>query len=483
MRWSLLSIARLAKPALVVFTLTLNHWAIASARAEQAQIPAPSPGAAARARCAELTRQGPRAAALAACDEAARASGEARDHAAIVPVLLAGPEGPTSLELWRAWLHAESALRIEPQGVLGELAAFEVARRWGDPSLIDTRARRLAPFAPAHEEVRRALGTLRDDRAWLKVVGWILLLVLLIGTAGHAVRTIWRRRAANAATAATAANAAGLLLLVSLLYSGSASAAPPTAASFPVNDDRPADSVPDTAAQLAHPMAFATFLQELIAKAEVATAQTDHASAVRYYLALAKATPTRATAFSRLCESLEAAGRPEDAAKACRAATGLEGSVAADYLRLGRILLAGQDPLPAERVSELEGLITHLRGQSGVSVFGEHLACELATRQRDLAGLERCVGALEARAPGDPKTVTFSFALAIERRDRRAADEALARAEKAGVAADGLARMKAVTAELHGHTGLLAAGAAPIAIAFGVLLLGWAAIRSRRRVT
>ena len=262
-------------------------------------------------------------------------------------------------------------------------------------------------------------------------------------------------------------------LLTSLLLS--------TAAPFPIDDVEPESSVPTPAARDANPIEFAHHLQELIERASLASAAGDHQRAARYYSALAKAVPDRATAFGKLCASLEAAGRIEEARAACSRALGLTGVTVEDFTRFVRLTLATPGKLSDAEVADVAGALQHLESQPGANAVSHHLSCELAVRVHDDKRLAACSSALKALAPGDPKTLYFQWTLAIRRGDQWQAERILEEARAAGLAAPALARMNEATAALSSTNSWgrpLLAGLAAAALAG----LAWAmALRARRR--
>ena len=193
---------------------------------------------------------------------------------------------------------------------------------------------------------------------------------------------------------------------------------------------------------------FGYLLQDLLAKAEAATKKGDHLAAARYYTAIAKGVPSRSYAFAKLCESLQAAGDRGRAVGACRSALYREGATVADYLRFVNLALAKDGPLTPDERKELEGVAKHLAGESGGAPIAERMRCEIALRVHDVPALESCTAALGKLAPNDSITISFQWALALEKRDRASAERLIERARAAGMAADGLAKMESATGSL-----------------------------------
>lgn len=218
-------------------------------------------------------------------------------------------------------------------------------------------------------------------------------------------------------------------------------------ARFKLNDADPESSVPPLEARDASPLEFGYYLQEILDKAAAATKAGDSVKTVRYYRALAKAVPERALGFSRLCQSLEATGEREAAIVACHSALGLPGVVIDDYVRYVHLILAAPGILAPRDLEEIKAVTTHLKSQPEAKIVGYHLQCELGTRVADVATLEECTAALTAAAPCDPKTISFQWALALQKGDGAEARNIIRRAAEAGMTAEAVQLMKDRTAE------------------------------------
>ena len=92
----------------------------------------------------------------------------------------------------------------------------------------------------------------------------------------------------------------------------------PLSTQFHINHADPASTVPTEAEKNAKPLEFGYYLQDLIAFAMAAEKAGDHLGAARYYRAFARAVPDESIAFQKLCESLQKAGRRDEAMAACR---------------------------------------------------------------------------------------------------------------------------------------------------------------------
>lgn len=249
---------------------------------------------------------------------------------------------------------------------------------------------------------------------------------------------------------------------------------------FRVNDADPESSIPPPELQNASPMEFGYFLQDLLDRASAADKRQDLPAAIRYYRAIVKAVPDRAVGYARLCRLLEATGEREQALTACRTALGLPGAVVDDHVRFVHLILAAPGDLPAKDVDDVKAVVAHLMEAPETKIAGLHLQCELGTRIADAATLETCTTALAALAPRDPKTLSFQWALALQKGDEAAARAVIVRADEV-MAPDAIKVMRERTAAVFPHwTRRLIDWRflVPLAIALGA---GWASVAAIRR--
>ena len=430
------------------------------ATANAAEALAFEPQAGQRRQCRDLRAAGDRQQALAACRALVGRGASAEDFRLAVAALVDMRQVPTPDELLEASTLAGAAIRVAPEQPWGYAARCDIARRWQDPELIADCLAELQRVAPGHPETARAVALARaGSRAGL-LAGWLLLIAAVTITG---IRRYRRWRAARASGRPTVARAVAVgLMAAAWLVPVPVEAAPKAPAAQlpapvaespipglpPIDDANPAASVPTAKERDAEPLKFGYFLQELIDRAQRASMRGDHQAAARYYVALAKAVPDRATAFGKLCESLEAAGMRERARTACSEALAREGVRVEDFIRFVRLTLTKPGALTDAEVKEADAAVEHLTAQPGAELGGHHLACELATRLAGTDRLERCTAALVAAAPTDPKTVYFQWALAIRREDRAQARALVDRARAAGMAEAGVTKMSQATDEL-----------------------------------
>ena len=254
----------------------------------------------------------------------------------------------------------------------------------------------------------------------------------------------------------------------------------PLSTQFHINHADPGSTVPSDAEKNAKPLEFGYYLQDLIAFAMAADKAGDHLGAARYYRAFAKAVPDESIAFQKLCQSLQKAGRREEAMAACRDALGRPGIDVDDYVRYTTLVLAKQGPLTKDERDDLEDIVAHLRKAPATRAAGIHLQCELAMHVSDLPLLQQCSGELAALAPDDPKTISFQWAAAMRAGNRAEARRLVERARVNGMKPAGLQKMEQATAALDaGFPGRAMKAGAVVVTVFGAALLALLAWRRR----
>jgi hypothetical protein len=204
---------------------------------------------------------------------------------------------------------------------------------------------------------------------------------------------------------------------------------------FALDEADPVASVPSPAVRDAHPLEFGYFVQDLLDHGQAATKAGNTTAALRYYGALAKAVPERAIGFARLCQLLEKTNQGPAAIVACRTAIGLPGVTVDDYARFVRLVLATPGALAPKDADEVKAVIAHLRAQPDLRTLPSQLQCELATHQADTAALEECTAALAAAAPSDARTISYQWALALQKGDSGEARRLIRKAGDSGMPA------------------------------------------------
>lgn len=455
--------ARAGRPA-EAWALFADAW-----RADRAN------AAAVRWICRLALTFGPPDAATGACREAFVLGRQPEDMRNRVASWVRSPVAPTMEDLVSASFMADGAVRTAPKEPWGYLAKADLALRLHDRELLDASLAELRRLAPEHPQVQRmmALAAPRASRpVWL--ARWLVALLVAL-TALHAVSSR-RRRTLVAAVVA--------LVLLGAARNGAAETinplVPPPLPS--VDDNHIEESL--AKAEAVNPLAFGDALMVTIDRAQKATARGDHATAARYWTAVTHAVPDRSYGFARLCEAQEAAGNVAGAIEACRTAITRDGSTVGDYTRFVRLLLAKGGLLTADDRRQIGIAIGALAKEPSAAADGAELEGELALRDGDSAALRAATAKLARLAPENPRTIFFEWTIAVEARDRRAAERLVGEARRHGVKVDVVGRMEAATSALPlpassraPRWGLVGAGAFALALALRRI-----ARRSTRRI-
>lgn len=240
-------------------------------------------------------------------------------------------------------------------------------------------------------------------------------------------------------------------LLVAAFPAGANAADPAPATSagqlstlFKIDDGDPEAHVPDAKQRIGNPLEFGYYLQDLLAKAELATKRHDHERAIKYYRALAAAIPEQATAWSKLCDSYEKANDRARAVRACKYALDREGVQLDDYRRYFALMAAKPDDLVREEANEMKAVLEHLDKQPELATPTAHFRCQAAIKMKDAPALRACTEVLAKLAPEDPKTIVFQWSLAVMTGNGDEAARLVERGRKAGLAAESIERMNNV---------------------------------------
>jgi hypothetical protein len=480
-----------ARPAIFFAFVMAATFVVASAAGPAGAAP---PALTSRGTCEatlalEQTGQPPAISSRASCHSAFIVDGSPEDMRNEVASLLAPSARPSLDDLAVATLIAEAAVRKASNQPWGYLARCDIARRLSSADVLETCLADLRRVAPDHPATTRARAFASEPASRGIRVIQILFLLVFLGTLADAL--LRRERPARRPRPPVPAKPVILLLAVcSLLSTAGAGVvrAEPTAgrdqlSEFKIDDADPETSVPTVEAQNSKPLEFGYYLQDLAAKAEKAGKAGDHAKEARYYRALTAAAPAASFGPRKLCDALEAAGDLPNAIVACRTAITRQGSTVGDYLHFVRAVLATKGPLPPGEREELGVVVAHLDGEAQLGALPTMFRCEVALRFADTAALAACTDTLSRTAPNDPKTVSFQWALALQRHDRSRALQLLDRARAMGMGKDGVARMERATRQmtlrLVGRFSLLALGAGLIA---ALLALAFRHLAQRRRL-
>jgi len=230
---------------------------------------------------------------------------------------------------------------------------------------------------------------------------------------------------------------------------------------FAIDDADPESHVPTPEQAMRAPLQMGYWTMLVAERAEAAMKKGEHASAIRYYRALANAVPDRSISHTSLCKAYEAQGDWANAVASCKAALGKAGVKLDDHTRFVRVLLARPGTLGARDVADADAVIAHIeqalrsagagadaqgatpaRVSRSAALLPHQLRCELALRLEDGKRLGTCSAALQKLAPGDARTVTFQWALALTKKDFAEAQRLVTSARRAKLPDDALAAME-----------------------------------------
>jgi tetratricopeptide (TPR) repeat protein len=427
--------------------------------------------------CEARTALGEQEAAIDACSKAMQRLNSGDNVRAMVSALVDGSSAPTTGQLFQALMLVERWHEMAPGQPVAAAATCDIAERIEDGVMLQRCAEELQRIAPNDPATGRALARLASRcppaRFW---AGWLSIAAAVVITIGHALRrvTLLLRRGAAAAAACL------ILCAVPRIASAADPPAPHGGLSkFPVDDEHPDRSIPSEDERNAQPLEFGYWLQDLTAKGLNASRKGDHAASARFYEVLANVVADRAVPFVKLCEEYEALGDLKRAINSCGDALLRDGVTVHDYTRFVHLVLAESGAPSAKEVAALGQVLQHMKEDPAGREAVDDLECEVGLRTSNVAQLEECTAALAARAPDDPKTISFQWALAILKGNFGRAEQLIARARALGMPAQSVASMQRKTSETRTqhriHVALWAA-----AIAF--LLTGIAiAARSLRR--
>jgi hypothetical protein len=217
---------------------------------------------------------------------------------------------------------------------------------------------------------------------------------------------------------------------------------------FPVDDEDPLASVPPKEKLDSNPLQFGYLIMDLTERAEKAVENGDQKAALKYWQALAKATPDRAYAFSKMCAAYEALGNWASAVYSCAAALERTGSTLQDYTRYVGMMLSKKGDLTSAELSALDLVLDHLAEDPKGKGAVEELRCRVGARTWNAQRLAPCSAALAAHAPNHFNTVYFQWALAVARRDTQEARRLVERARELPVQSQELRFMEKETDRL-----------------------------------
>jgi len=403
---------------------------------------------------------------------------------AVARSMVSGPDAPTLQRLGQALTIITGERQRARDRLELSSALCDIAERIGDGVMLQHCTQELVRLSPNAAETKRALTRL-ESRCPPGVfwTGWLAIAAALLATGAHALRrsfAVSRRRLPPAVATA-------VLLGFALVSPQRAAAAddPPQKtqhvpkagdwlSTWPINDSDPESSVPTNAQRDKDPLEYGYWLQDVTLKGEYATKRGDHAAAVKYYRALAKAVPDRAIAFRLLCDQYEALPDMEKATAACGSALLVEGVTVGDYAHYVRLVLAKPGRLTTKDKETLDGVLESMRSSDRSRPAADQLECEIGARTSNVKQLEECTAALAAQAPDDVGTIGFQWALAMARSDFAAASQLVDRATQAGESEEKaqLMRRAIAAASRRRRWGVLLSALAVVLLAAGIALLG-----------
>ncbi len=252
---------------------------------------------------------------------------------------------------------------------------------------------------------------------------------------------------------------------------------------FGIDDASPEASVPTVQERNRSPLEFGYYLQDLLERAEKARKNKDYSTVIRYYRAVAKAVPDNAKGWSKLCEAYEVVHDRDRAIVACRYAIERPAAEVQDFVRYVHLIIDTPEVTSKEK-TELDAVLTHLDEADATGIVANHLRCEVGVKLKSVALMETCLKVLATKAPDDPKTVVFQWALAVMKGQTEEANRLLVYARAAGVGSENVERMESVTPSARGASWRRAGIAGATALVGLALLAGLlVAIRRRRSPT
>jgi hypothetical protein len=437
------------------------------------------------------------------CHSAYLRGGSPQDMRNEVASLLSPAEHPSLDDLVIAALNADAAVHSAPDQPWGYAARCDIARRLGSADVMETCLADLERQAPNQAVTKDALSLGRESTS---LVAWFVRALLLLTFAGTLAYARLAGRRARRREATVPGKVAAAMFVIVCVFSGAmagtaraamaladgkGTAAPldrrapqikrESLSRFKIDDADPEGSLPDAKKLADGPLQYGYLIQDLAAKAQQADKRGDRAAAIRYYRALSKITPKSPFAPRMLCNDLEATGDLATAVMACRTVLTLEGVTAQDYVHFVHLQLTKSGQVdPAER-KEIESVMAHLAAQPNLGIAPVALRCDVALKFEEVRALESCTQELARLAPTDPRTVSFQWALAIQKKQRSVALQLIDKARAAGVSTSGVTMMESETHRMvMRQTGRFAL-IGICAVAFGILLtVGFRHLKRRR---
>jgi tetratricopeptide (TPR) repeat protein len=402
-----------------------------------------------RRECETLTALGRHDEAKTACWNSLQELRVPQTIVATTRALVTGPTPPSYNEIHQALtlILVERSKSLFEQPRLAE-AMCDVAESIGDGVMLQHCTEELERMAPDYPPTKHARAVLDAPcppwRFWL---GWLAIAGACIATLADAGRRFARKRALGIGGAGTAAAIvlASLALLPRTARADLPPAPPGTMMSnWAVDDHDPEAHVPSLKEMNADPLQAGYWVQDVLTKAQLATKHGDHQAAIKYYRALFKAVPDKPIALLRLCAEYEAVNDLNGAINSCGLALMMDGVTIRDYAHFVQLLLSRPGPLSPKDVAAATNVINHLKDDKDniAKSAGYQLECELGVRIGDVDKLKECTAALATSAPGDQKTLSFEWALAMQQSQFGRARAILAQVKAAGASDESIKNMQ-----------------------------------------
>ena len=216
---------------------------------------------------------------------------------------------------------------------------------------------------------------------------------------------------------------------------------------FVIDQSDPEARVPNDEERNRAPVAFGNYLMNLTEAAQHASEAGDHAKALKFYRALAKAVPDRAVGFSKLCAEYLGIGDRAQAEQACATALTLPGVTVEDHVLYVHAVLRQPEQLTSKQTADLDAVVAHLK-QSDAGEVADELSCLIGLKMQSVTRLGQCVSSLRTRDPNSALAIRYEWRLAIAKLDRSAARRAVARAKQYQLPALEIQRMELATNNL-----------------------------------
>lgn len=393
----------------------------------------PSARAQTREACKSAISADDRVKAITSCKLSLQANSAPEQMVDLVQAFMLG-QGPLAPEdLYQAIVQAKAAGRWGD--LYSAMSRCHLGKRLGDEAMIDSCTNVLTERYAKFPDAQETLAHMKAPTPWTLGLAWLVFMGALLATAVH-----WVRRRAKFTRTATSCVAMALLLAGWSTTDAWAQQGKPVDIDlpnrFPIDDRNPSANVPTEKQRNEYPLDFGYFLQENLDRAERATKENRHGDAAKYFYAVAAAVPDAAIGFTKLCESLERAGKLKEAIIACKGALTRLGSKVSDHSRLVQLILSQPDPLPEAHVDDITASVAHLKTQadstkdSEIKAAAFDLECDLAKRIADNALLSKCAAGLAQLNPNTARSISLQWAVAMNKNDRIAAQRMVARAQE-----------------------------------------------------